>query len=169
MELLIFYPIAGLCIVLALGVIFNTSPVGSAMCLIGMMLGLSGIFVLLQAHFVAILQIIIYAGAIMVLFMFVIMLLNLKEAASSDWVMRDKNLFISIISGVLAVGILYKIVDVIFMTELNSPATLPDTFGTVATIGESLFTDFVLPFEVASLLLLAAMIGAVVLAKPKLD
>ena len=168
MELLIFYPIAGLCIALALGVIFNTSPVGSAMCLIGMMLGLSGIFVLLQAHFVAILQIIIYAGAIMVLFMFVIMLLNLKEAASSDWVMRDKNLFISIMSGVLAVGILYKIVDVIFMTELNSPATLPDSFGTVATIGESLFTDFVLPFEVASLLLLAAMIGAVVLAKPKL-
>jgi NADH-quinone oxidoreductase subunit J len=169
MELLIFYPIAGLCVALALGVIFNTSPVGSAMCLIGMMLGLSGIFVLLQAHFVAILQIIIYAGAIMVLFMFVIMLLNLKEAASSDWVMRDKNLFISIMSGVLAVGILYKIVDVIFMTELNSPATLPDSFGTVATIGESLFTDFVLPFEVASLLLLAAMIGAVVLAKPKLD
>ena len=169
MELLIFYPIAGLCIALALGVIFNTSPVGSAMCLIAMMLGLAGIFVLLQAHFVAILQIIIYAGAIMVLFMFVIMLLNLKEAASSDWVMRDKNLFISIMSGVLAVGILYKIVDVIFMTELNSPATLPDSFGTVATIGESLFTDFVLPFEVASLLLLAAMIGAVVLAKPKLD
>jgi len=169
MELLIFYPIAGLCIALALGVIFNTSPVGSAMCLIGMMLGLSGIFVLLQAHFVAILQIIIYAGAIMVLFMFVIMLLNLKEATSSDWVIRDRNLFISIMSGVLAVGILYKIVDVIFMTELNSPATLPDSFGTVATIGESLFTDFVLPFEVASLLLLAAMIGAVVLAKPKLD
>ena len=169
MELIIFYPIAGLCIALALGVIFNTSPVGSAMCLIGMMLGLAGIFVVLQAHSLAILQIIIYAGAIMVLFMFVIMLLNLKEAASADWVTRSNNLFISIMTGVLAIGILYKIVDVIFMTELNSPATLPDTFGTVATIGESLFTDFVLPFEVASLLLLAAMIGAVVLAKPKLD
>ena len=169
MELLIFYPIAGLCVALALGVIFNTSPVGSAMCLIGMMLGLSGIFVLLQAHFVAILQIIIYAGAIMVLFMFVIMLLNLKEAASADWVTRGNNLYISITTGVLAIGILYKIVDVIFMTELNSPSTLSDSFGTVATIGEALFTDFVLPFEVASLLLLAAMIGAVVLAKPKLD
>jgi NADH-quinone oxidoreductase subunit J len=169
MELLIFYPIAGLCIALALGVIFNTSPVGSAMCLIGMMLGLAGIFVLLQAHFVAILQIIIYAGAIMVLFMFVIMLLNLKEAVSADWVTRSNNLFISIMTGVLAIGILYKILDVIFMPELNSPATLPDSFGTVATIGEALFTDFVLPFEVASLLLLAAMIGAVVLAKPKLD
>jgi NADH-quinone oxidoreductase subunit J len=169
MELLIFYPIAGLCIALALGVIFNTSPVGSAMCLIAMMLGLAGIFVLLQAHFVAILQVIIYAGAIMVLFMFVIMLLNLKEAVSADWVTRSNNLFISIMTGVLAIGILYKILDVIFMPELNSPATLPDSFGTVATIGEALFTDFVLPFEVASLLLLAAMIGAVVLAKPKLD
>ena len=169
MELLIFYPIAGLCIALALGVIFNTSPVGSAMCLIAMMLGLAGIFVLLQAHFVAILQVIIYAGAIMVLFMFVIMLLNLKEAVSADWVTRSNNLFISIMTGVLAIGILYKILDIIFMPELNSPATLPDSFGTVATIGEALFTDFVLPFEVASLLLLAAMIGAVVLAKPKLD
>ena len=169
MELLIFYPIAGLCVALAFGVIFNTSPVGSAMCLIGMMLGLAGIFVLLQAHFMAILQIIIYAGAIMVLFMFVIMLLNLKQAASADWVAREKNRFISILTGVLAVGILYKIIDITFLADLNSPAELPDTFGTVATIGESLFTDFVLPFEVASLLLLAAMIGAVVLAKPKLD
>ena len=143
MELLIFYPIAGLCVALAFGVIFNTSPVGSAMCLIGMMLGLAGIFVLLQAHFIAILQIIIYAGAIMVLFMFVIMLLNLKQAASADWVARDKNRFISILTGVLAVGILYKIIDITFLADLNSPAELPDTFGTDATIGESLFTDFV--------------------------
>jgi len=169
MELLIFYPIAGLCVALALGVIFNNSPVGSAMCLIGMMLGLAGIFVLLQAHFIAVLQIIIYAGAIMVLFMFVIMLLNLKQANSADWVTRDKNLFISILTGALALGIVYKIIDITFKANLDSPAILPDTFGTVAAVGEALFTDFVLPFEVASLLLLAAMIGAVVLAKPKLD
>ena len=169
MELLIFYPIAGLCVALALGVIFNNSPVGSAMCLIGMMLGLAGIFVLLLAHFIAVLQIIIYAGAIMVLFMFVIMLLNLKQANSADWVTRDKNLFISVLTGALALGIVYKIVDITFMGNLDSPAILPDTFGTVATVGEALFTDFVLPFEVASLLLLAAMIEAVVLAKPKLD
>ena len=169
MELLIFYPIAGLCIALALGVIFNTSPVGSAMCLIAMMLGLAGIFVLLQAHFVAILQVIIYAGAIMVLFMFVIMLLNLKEAVSADWVTRSNNLFISIMTGVLAIGILYKISDIVFTAKVDTPAILPDSFGTVANIGETLFTDFVLPFEVASILLLAAMVGAVVLAKTKLD
>jgi NADH-quinone oxidoreductase subunit J len=169
MELLIFYPLAGFCIVLALGVVFNNSPVGSAISLIGMMLGLAGIFVLLQAHFIAILQVIIYAGAIMVLFMFVIMLLNLKKGDDTGWISRDKNLFLSILTGALAIGILYKIGDILFSTKMDSPATLPDTFGTVANIGETLFTEFVLPFEVASILLLAAMVGAVVLAKNKLD
>ena len=169
MELLIFYPLAGFCVVMALGVIFNNSPVGSAISLIGMMLGLAGIFVLQQAHFIAIVQIIIYAGAIMVLFMFVIMLLNLKQGENEDWASRDKNLPLSILTGFLAVGILYKITMVLFSVDMDTPASLPDSFGTVAVIGETLFTDFVLPFEVASILLLLAMVGAVVLAKSKLD
>jgi len=92
MELLIFYPLAGICILFALGVIINNSPVNSAISLIGMMLGLAGIFILQQAHFIAVLQIIIYAGAIMVLFMFVIMLLNLKGKGEDDqWQSRDKH------------------------------------------------------------------------------
>ncbi len=169
MELLIFYPLAGFCVVLALGVVFNNSPVGSAISLIGMMLGLAGIFVLQQAHFIAILQVIIYAGAIMVLFMFVIMLLNLKKGDDAGWVARERNLLLSVLTGLLAVGILYKISDIMFTAEMDTPATLPDSFGTVANIGETLFTDFVLPFEVASILLLTAMVGAVVLAKTKLD
>ena len=169
MELLIFYPLAGFCVVMALGVIFNNSPVGSAISLIGMMLGLAGIFVLQQAHFIAIVQIIIYAGAIMVLFMFVIMLLNLKQGENEGWASRDKNLPLSVLTGFLAVGILYKITMVLFSVDMDTPASLPDSFGTVAVIGETLFTDFVLPFEVASILLLLAMIGAVVLAKSKLD
>ena len=169
MELLIFYPLAGFCVILALGVVFNNSPVGSAISLIGMMLGLAGIFVLQQAHFIAILQVIIYAGAIMVLFMFVIMLLNLKKGDDTGWVAREKNLLLSILTGVLSIGILYKVGSIIFSVKLESPATLPDSFGTVANIGETLFTKFVLPFEVASILLLAAMVGAVVLAKNKLD
>ena len=169
MELLIFYPLAGFCVVMALGVIFNNSPVGSAISLIGMMLGLAGIFVLQQAHFIAILQIIIYAGAIMVLFMFVIMVLNLKQGENEGWPSRDKNLPLSVLTGFLAVGILYKITMVLFSVDMDTPASLPDSFGTVAVIGETLFTDFVLPFEVASILLLLAMVGAVVLAKSKLD
>ena len=169
MELLIFYPLAGFCVVMALGVIFNNSPVGSAISLIGMMLGLAGIFVLQQAHFIAIVQIIIYAGAIMVLFMFVIMLLNLKQGENEGWASRDKNLPLSVLTGFLAVGILYKITMVLFSVDMDTPASLPDSFGTAAVIGETLFTDFVLPFEVASILLLLAMVGAVVLAKSKLD
>ena len=79
-----------------------------------MMLGLAGIFILQQAHFIAILQIIIYAGAIMVLFMFVIMLLNLKKGDDAGWISRERNLLLSVLTGLLAVGILYKISDIIF-------------------------------------------------------
>jgi NADH-quinone oxidoreductase subunit J len=168
MELLIFYPIALFCVALALAVVLNKNPINSAMCLIGMMLGLAAIFAFTQAHFIAILQIIVYAGAIMVLFMFVIMLLNLKEDAG-HWIARDKNKLLSGLTGVLLLGGLYKIIDVITETKFKDPKAVPDSFGTVARVGEALFTDFVLPFEVASVLLLAAMVGAVVLAKNKLD
>ena len=170
MELLIFYPLAGLCIIFALGVIINNSPVNSAISLIGMMLGLAGIFILQQAHFIAVLQIIIYAGAIMVLFMFVIMLLNLKgKGEDEQWQSRDKNMLLNVLAGLLVTGVLYKIIDTIKSGDFTSPAIPPETFGTVREVGTILFTEFVLPFEVASVLLLVAMIGAVVLAKSKVD
>ncbi len=168
MELLIFYPLAGVIILLALGVVFNKSPIGSAVSLIGMMLGLAAVFVLLQAHFLAILQVIVYAGAIMVLFMFVIMLLNLQDD-DTTWKVRDRNVWLTAFTGLLVVGVLYKIVEKTSEAEFNSPAEVPENFGTVAEVGKFLFTDFVLPFEVASILLLAAMVGAVVLAKSKVD
>jgi len=153
---------------MALGVVFNNSPIGSAVSLIAMMLGLAGVFVLLSAHFLAVLQVIVYAGAIMVLFMFVIMLLNLK-GDDKAWKTRDKNIPLSIITGFLVVLVLYKFIDFITRSDINDPAEITKSFGTVAEIGTSLFTDFVLPFEVASILLLAAMVGAVVLAKTKMD
>jgi NADH-quinone oxidoreductase subunit J len=168
MELLIFYAIAAVCIILALMVITNKSPIGSAICLIGMMLALAGIFALQRAHFIAVLQILVYAGAIMVLFMFVIMLLNLKDD-DKGWKMRDKNTLLSALTGALLFGVLFKAVKIITQGESHPPKTLPEDFGTVATVGKALFTDFVLPFEVASILLLVAMIGALVLAKSKVD
>ncbi|KMP12431.1 NADH-quinone oxidoreductase, subunit J [Candidatus Nitromaritima sp. SCGC AAA799-C22] len=168
MELLIFYPLAGLCVVLAMCVVLNKSPIGSAISLIGMMLGLAGIFVLQQAHFIAVLQIIIYAGAIMVLFMFVIMLLNLQRDDAA-WRAREKNTLLTVLTGLLVAGVLYKLIEIINTGEFNSPAGVPDTFGTTREVGTVLFTEFVLPFEVASILLLVAMIGAVVLAKSKVD
>jgi NADH-quinone oxidoreductase subunit J len=169
MELLIFYPLAGLSILLALFVIFNKNPINSAISLIGMMLSLAGIFVVLHAHFLAILQVIIYAGAIMVLFMFVIMLLNLNKDTGSTWKLRDGNFRLTMLAGVLGIGLLYKVIDVITSSGMENPSITPDTFGTTAVVGETLFTDFVLPFEVASILLLIAMVGAVVLAKSKVD
>lgn len=168
MELLIFYPLALVSIALAFGVVLSKSPIGSAVSLIGMMLGLAGVFVLLQAHFLAALQVLIYAGAIMVLFMFVIMLLNLK-GDDKVWKERKHNVWLTSFTGALMVGVLYKIIDITSGAEFNNPATVPDEFGTVEMVGISLFTDFVLPFEVASILLLAAMVGAVVLAKSKVD
>jgi len=104
----------------------------------------------------------------MVLFMFVIMLLNLKEDAGS-WMARDKNKLLNGLTAVMLVGGLYKIIDVLTQTDFKAAPAVQDSFGTVARIGEALFTDFVLPFEVASILLLAAMVGVVVLAKSKLD
>lgn len=169
MELLIFYPLAGIIVMLALAVIFNKSPIGSAVCLIGMMLGLAGIFVLLHAHFLAILQVIIYAGAIMVLFMFVLMLLNLGKGEGAGWKIREGNVPLSALACVLTLGLLYKIIDVTNQARFDSAAEISETFGTTAVVGETLFTEFVLPFEVASILLLVAMIGAVVLAKSKVD
>jgi NADH-quinone oxidoreductase subunit J len=74
-----------------------------------------------------------------------------------------------VLSVFLVLGVLYKFQDILFSVTMDSSAVLPDSFGTVANIGETLFTDYVLPFEVASILLLAAMVGAVVLAKNKLD
>lgn len=169
MELLIFYPLAGLCVALALAVILNKSPVGSAVCLIGMMLGLAGIFVLLHAHFLAILQVLVYAGAIMVLFMFVIMLLNLKGEDTQAWKIRSRNTLLTALTALLVLAILLKFADIGLRAEFNNPQAIAEGFGTTAAVGKLLFTDFVLPFEVASILLLVAMIGAVVLAKTKFD
>lgn len=168
MEQFIFYPLSLMCIVFAIGVVVSTSPISSAISLIGMMLGLAGPFVLLNAHLMAILQVLVYAGAIMVLFMFVIMLLNLK-GDDEDWKMRGKNILLASLSGVFVITLLIKIFGDGFATDIGKPAALSETFGTTAAVGELLFTDFVLPFEVASILLLVAMIGAVVLAKTKLN
>jgi NADH-quinone oxidoreductase subunit J len=153
---------------MALGVILAKTPVTSAMSLIAMMLALAGVFAQMHAHFIAILQVIIYAGAIMVLFMFVIMLLNLKSD-DTEWKARGQNTPLSVVAGVLGLVILGFIINIILTSKLESPQNITETFGTVAMVGEILFTKFVLPFEVASILLLTAMVGAVVLAKSKVD
>jgi NADH-quinone oxidoreductase subunit J len=164
MELLIFYGFALLALLSAIAMITSRQPVTSALLLILVMFCLSGIYALLDAHLIAVLQLLVYAGAIMVLVLFVIMLLNLREKKG---IISKHEIAVQGI-GVAVLGLFMASV----VTKIN-PAKLPvgkaitDTFGTTAGIGRILFTNYLLPFEIASILLLAAIVGAVILAKSK--
>jgi NADH-quinone oxidoreductase subunit J len=164
-ELVLFYAFAALAVVSALGMVLNLrNAVAAAMSLVVTMVSLAGIYVLLEAHLVAAIQILVYAGAIVVLFLFVVMLLNLRAdefAPGRQWLTKAAALLL-----VLAAGAhLVRIVG----AGLPEAAPLPEGFGGYAQLGASLYTDYVLLVEMASLLLLAAIVGAVILAKRKID
>ncbi|HEY3449682.1 MAG TPA: NADH-quinone oxidoreductase subunit J [Myxococcales bacterium] len=162
---MLFYPMAALCTVGALGVVLARNPLHGALWLVCSFFFLSAIYVLLGAHFVGILQLIVYAGAIMVLFLFVIMLLALTDADLGE---RKVTLF-KIVGGAAALsGIL-----IAFQVLSKAPPAvelprIPNTFGTVAAVGAKLFNDLPLQFETVSLLLLIAIAGAVVVAKARI-
>lgn len=162
-----FYILGAGAVLSALSMVTNKRPVSAAMSLIVTMFCLAGLYVLLDAHLIAALQIIIYAGAIMVLFLFVIMLLNIQEKEGR---LAGHKIFLQF-SGIVIVGYIFiKVVKLIGGSNL--PARMEGSikgFGTTSAVGEMLFTDFLLPFEIASVLLLAAMVGAVILAKAKID
>lgn len=164
-ELVLFGIFAFLTLLSAGLVIFARSPISSAMALVSTFFFLAGIYVLLWAHTVAVLQVLVYAGAIMVLFLFVIMLLNLGESTE-----RARPTLGRIIGGVSALGLFVALA----LTIARIPNTVADlggrtqTFGTLAAIGTTIFSSWLLPFEAVSLLLLAAMVGAVVVAKSRI-
>ena len=147
----------------AFSVLLARNPIHAAMSLVGTFFGLAGVYVLLSAHLIAALQIIVYAGAIMVLFVFVIMLLNLTEPASRVGPVRGWHV-IGGASAVIGAGLLY----VVFESLPAEAAAAPAGFGTVAGVGRLLFEQFILPFEATSILLLVAIVGAVVVAKGKI-
>jgi NADH-quinone oxidoreductase subunit J len=162
MQLLMFYFLGFGALVSALLLVTNRRPVAAAMSLILTMLFLAGIYVLLDAHLIAALQIIVYAGAIMVLFLFVIMLLNVEEKSGR---LSNRKIALQFV-GILVVGAI--LIAVTGLIKIG-PAQLADSFGTTKAVGQMLFTDFLLPFEIASILLLAAIVGAVILAKRKIE
>ncbi len=144
---------------------FGRSPIHGALGLIGSFFCLSGLYVMLCAHLLAALQVIVYAGAIMVLFTFVIMLLNLtpEEFGSPRYTLAK---FV----GVGAIGLVFaKIVLVLDTPTTDLPVdltgTTPDDFGGIVPVGQVLLRDFLLPFELTSILLLVALIGAVIIAR----
>ena len=149
----------------ALGVVFMRNPVSSAMCLVVSFLGLAALFVMLDAYFIGIIQVLVYAGAVMVLFLFIIMLLDLKAEKrrrinAPAWVGGT-----AVIAGFIA--ILAKVIrsnpD---FAQIKPAITAP--INDVKSVGVTLFTDFNLPFQIVGVLLLVATIGVVVLSKKEL-
>ena len=158
----VFAALTLLCGVLVIANPFSRNPVTSAMFLVLTIISMSGLFVLLHAFFLAAVQIIVYAGAVLVLFVFVIMLLDLKEEQ------RRKIKLFGLVAGVIAVG---GIVSAL-MKSLASVPTGPTDLkndGDTISLGHLLFSDYTLPFEVVSVLLLVAMIGVILLSKKKLE
>jgi len=159
----VFAALTLLCGVLVIANPFSRNPVTSAMFLVLTILSMSGLFVLLHAFFLAAVQILVYAGAVIVLFLFVIMLLDLKEEA------RRKIKIYGMLAGLVSVGAILAIfLKSLHATNLNAQ-TSPTIEGGTAALGKLLFTQYVLPFEVVSVLLLVAMIGVILLSKKKLD
>jgi NADH-quinone oxidoreductase subunit J len=161
MDYVTFFALALPLIVLAAMVILHPSPVYSALFLVLVMSLLAIYFFFLDAHMLGWLQIIVYAGAVMVLFLFVIMLLNLQRD-SSEHQTKGLRLAAGIGGAVLVIELFLLLNRTPVGTEQSA---LPEGYGTVIALSEKLFTDFLLPFEITSVLLLVAVVGAVVLAK----
>lgn len=155
-----------LAIAAALGMVISKNTVNSALFLVINMVSLAGVYVLLQAHFLAIIQVIVYAGAIMVLFLFVIMLLNLDAEKSLFNKFRVKY-FVAFLLGIAVLSqILYSIGGVTDMLpEIPAEAS---QVGTVEAIGNVMFTTYLLPFEMTAILLTAAVVGALIVAQQKI-
>lgn len=161
MDLVTFLALAVPLVAVAIMVIAHPSPVYSALFLVLTLFLLAVYFLFLDAHVVAALQIIVYAGAIMVLFLFVIMLLNLQSETLRT--QRHGLGRVAVIGGVVLAAELGLLLA--RPTADPAPDAPPEGFGTVEALSRELFTTYVLPFEVTGLLLLVAVIGAVVLAK----
>ena len=167
--LTIFYLFAAFSVFGALGVLFLKNPIHCALSLVGTFFCLGSIYVMLNAEFVAVIQVLIYAGAIMVLFLFVLMLLSSSDTkmSSNKWTIGK------ILAGLLSLGIFVQIAYLFTGNELKLgtkgeyPIEVVEEIGSIALIGRLLFTDYILSFEIIVILLLVAVIGAVVIAKRK--
>jgi NADH-quinone oxidoreductase subunit J len=162
MSPFLFYPMAVLSIVFAIAVVVAKSPVRSALALVGVMGLLAVQFAFLQAHLLAALQIIVYAGAVMVLFLFVITLLNLE----SDQGIGEKPGLSAIGFGagaIVAAGLSLAMIGIV--EPAARPDVLPEGFGTTVVLARQMFSRYLVAFELTSILLLVAVVGSVVLAK----
>ena len=165
MQDLLFYLFAALTLLCGLMVVlnpFSRNPVTSAMFLVLAIVSMAGLFVLLHAFFLAAVQILVYAGAVMVLFLFVVMLLDLKEE------LRRKLKVFGIATGLVSVGAFGAVLVASILATHPGKNLVPQGEGTTPVLGKILFTQYLLPFEILSVLLLVAMVGAILLSKKDL-
>jgi NADH-quinone oxidoreductase subunit J len=168
LESVLFFSLAVLSIGSAIMMITRRSPISSALFLILNFFTVSGLYLLLRAQFIAIIQVLVYMGAIMVLFLFVIMLLNLQDESK----LTEKFSYKKITAVLLSIFLLCLLGFTIYFGFEGKFMTMSDkalTLGTAETLGTELFTNYSFPFELTSFLLLAAIVGAVVLAKKKFN
>ncbi len=161
MSPILFYPLALLTVISAVGVVATRNPVRSALSLVVTMMLLAVFYAGLGAHLVAALQIMVYAGAVMVLFLFVIMLLNLQHDPD------DRQHPVATAGACLGAAVVGLCLAVAVL-EAGLPGTMAaigEDFGTTVVIARQLFHDYLVPFELTSILLLVAVVGAVALAK----
>ena len=162
MLALLFILFAGLAVGCALALVAQRNPLYSAISLIGVFISLACLYVMLAAPFIAAVQVIVYAGAIMVLVVFVIMLLNVEQEDSR----RARIGFLLPAALVLAAVLIGEVAFILVSVDNASlPASAASDVGSTASIGSQLFTTYLLPFEITSILLLMAIVGAMTLAR----
>ena len=163
-NLILFYVFAAIAVGTTLLVVVQSNPVYSVLLLIGSFIGLAGLYVLLEAPFVAVIQIIVYAGAIMVLFLFVVMLLNApREEVVQSGMLESGGT--RAIGGLLAVAFAGEIAWALMRSRTQAVTGARDlTSPSVPQIGQRLFQEYAFAFEATSILILVAMVGAVTLA-----
>jgi len=161
LDAIIFFVIAAWVTIFAVVTITRRNPVSAVMSLVATFFGLAALYASLSAHFLAVIQVLVYAGAIMVLFIFVVMILNREEVA--PLALRPMRL-LGVAAAVYLLVVFAEVVGVDTKTAAV-PAVVPDTYGTVASIGDILFREFLYPFEAISLLLLVAIVGGVVVSR----
>lgn len=168
-ELIVFIVFALVAAISSIMVITRKNAIVSAVFLILNFFALAGLYLLLNAQFIAVVQVIVYAGAIMVLFLFVLMLLNEHTEVTASKSKKKLKIFGGITAALIFVQLAYLIFYQNPSADLSPVVEKSVEIGKIAYIGTKLYTEYVLPFEVAGFLLLAATIGAIVLAKKKFE
>jgi NADH-quinone oxidoreductase subunit J len=163
---ILFFALAITALAAGIGMLWSKSPINSALWLVLNLFCIAGLYLTLNAQFIAVIQILVYAGAIMVLFLFVVMLLNLSAAPVINRVTIARLFGFFLTMGVLALLTYTVAAGLGVLPEGLSPETAA-AVGSPVSIGRVLFTQFVMPFEIIGILLLAATIGAVIIAKRK--